>query len=554
MIEDFPHQAELFERTCDLPTWAVFFEQGLGKSRPIIRTAEHLFATNKIAAVIVVAPNGVHRNWVTDELPKHATTTYRAAVFDSSRAGTRAHDSAVASVTTASNTLPWLCATYEGIITERGRDAVLTHVAAKYSSMRKTFTAERPFLLIADETSRVKNPSAKRTKKILALARMAAYVRILNGTPVANSPLDVFAQMKLLDEHYWARHGIASYTAFKARFAVMKEIRIGARHDNIDNVQIVGADREDVEAYEGGGEINGIEVEAGARPSTGRTIQVIVGYRDLDKIHALLEPCSTRLTKESAGLKLPPKLYSRVPFELSKEQRRAYDQLRSQYMVELKLKESPGRKGNEATIAETVSALEPGKLITATLAITRILRLHQIACGYLPDPDNPDAEPLLLTSAGDPRLDILRELVEDTPGQGLIWYRFQLDGHRISELLGKRCVRYDGTITSQTVRAEAIERFKRGDVQFFIGNPAAIGMGVSLPMAKSVIYYSNSFSLVDRLQSEDRAHRLNSTPAPVIYYDVAALQTVDEKIIKALQEKKDIAALVQGDAIREWLQ
>ena len=81
----FRHQQELFDRTRDEIAWAYFLEQGLGKSAPAIRTIEHLYRTNKIDAVIVVAPNGVHRNWVSDELPKHAGMPYRALDWHSDR-------------------------------------------------------------------------------------------------------------------------------------------------------------------------------------------------------------------------------------------------------------------------------------------------------------------------------------------------------------------------------------------------------------------------------------------------------------------------------------
>ena len=106
-----------------------------------------------------------------------------------------------------------------------------------------------------------------------------------------------------------------------------------------------------------------------SKATTGRTIEIVVGYRDLDKLHAMIQPISTRLTKEQAGLSLPPKLYTRRVFEMAPEQRHIYDQLRREFMVEL----------------------DGGKLITAAITMVRVTRLQQVACGYLPDPDDPVA-------------------------------------------------------------------------------------------------------------------------------------------------------------------
>ena len=73
----FKHQQELLEATWDLPAWAYFLETGAGKSAPAIHTAVRLFELGRIDTVIVVAPGGVHRNWVTDEVPLHCGIPWR---------------------------------------------------------------------------------------------------------------------------------------------------------------------------------------------------------------------------------------------------------------------------------------------------------------------------------------------------------------------------------------------------------------------------------------------------------------------------------------------
>lgn len=248
----------------------------------------------------------------------------------------------------------------------------------------------------------------------------------------------------------------------------------------------------------------------------------------------MIAPVSTRLTKEDAGVELPPKLYSRLLFDLPTEQRRIYDQLRKEYMVEL----------------------DSGVLVTTPLAIVRVLRLQQIACGYLPNPDDPDEEPKRFydDDGKNVRLQLLLDRLEDTPHQAIIWARFTHDVDSICRVLGPpKCTRYDGQV-SQKERDKGIDEFKQGKKKFCVAKASSMGMGLSLPMAKSVFYYSNTFSYIERLQSEDRAHRLTGGGmGAVCYYDLVASRTVDVKILRSLQDCADVANKITGDRYRSWL-
>jgi len=103
-------------------------------------------------------------------------------------------------------------------------------------------------------------------------------------------------------------------------------------------------------------------------------------------------------------------------------------------------------------------------------------------------------------------------------------------------------------------RQRVVADFQNPDkpLRFFIGNPSTGGYGLTLTAANTVVYYSNSFDLEKRLQSEDRAHRIGQTKN-VTYIDLIAPKTVDEKIVQALRDKIDIATQVLGEDIRQWL-
>jgi SNF2 family DNA or RNA helicase len=89
-------------------------------------------------------------------------------------------------------------------------------------------------------------------------------------------------------------------------------------------------------------------------------------------------------------------------------------------------------------------------------------------------------------------------------------------------------------------------------VRFFVGNPQTGGYGITLTEANTVIYYSNGYDLEKRLQSEDRAHRIGQKKS-VTYIDLIAEKTVDEKIVKALRKKINIASEVLGEELRSWI-
>ena len=107
--------------------------------------------------------------------------------------------------------------------------------------------------------------------------------------------------------------------------------------------------------------------------------------------------------------------------------------------------------------------------------------------------------------------------------------------------------------TSQSDRMLAVDRFQNDSkCRFFVGNPTTGGYGLTLTAAKYVVYYSNNYNLEVRKQSEDRAHRIGQTKN-VVYIDIMAKDTIDEKIVKALKRKNQLSAKTLGDKAKDWL-
>ena len=191
--------------------------------------------------------------------------------------------------------------------------------------------------------------------------------------------------------------------------------------------------------------------------------------------------------------------------------------------------------------------------VTITHLITQIIRLHQISCGFV------GLDGGGLTELPNQRLTELLDILEETDGKVIIWANYRHDIQKIQSELeriyGEESVgTYYGDI-GQERRAEVIDKFqdKQDPLRFFVGNTQTGGYGITLTAASTVVYYSNNYDLEKRLQSEDRAHRIGQTNK-VTYIDIVCERTVDEKIVKSLRQKQNIAQTVLGEERwKNWL-
>jgi SNF2 family DNA or RNA helicase len=244
-------------------------------------------------------------------------------------------------------------------------------------------------------------------------------------------------------------------------------------------------------------------------------------WRNLDKLQKLIEPHSFRVLKKDC-LDLPEKIYENVYFDLDPKQQAAYDLMQEEYRIEL-------TPNVELSVSELAS----------------LVKLQQITSGFVMLPGGGE---LKYVSDKNPRLEALLEIVERTPGKVIIWARFKEELRAIAEALrgiGRNVVEYHGGV-NEADREIAVDSFQNGDVTDFVGQPQSGGIGLTLTAASLVIYYSNSFNRRHRWQSEDRAHRIG-TKSNVVYIDLIANDTVDEKIASVLQQTAKMAATILGD-------
>ncbi len=257
-------------------------------------------------------------------------------------------------------------------------------------------------------------------------------------------------------------------------------------------------------------------------------VQLVTSYRRLDELTDKLEKFSYRVLKEDC-LDLPEKVFVTRNVELSDEQKKMYITMKN------------------AAIAE-----QDGKVMSSMSALTTLLRLHQITCGHM---KTDDGETLPIKNN---RLTALMECLEETEGKVIIWANYREDIKNIVESLKKAygdasTVEYHGGVDPR-VRQDNIALFqeKNGPTRYFVGNAQTGGYGITLTAANTVIYYSNNYDLEKRLQSEDRAHRIGQTGS-VTYIDLVAEKTIDDRIIKSLKNKVDIANEIMGEDIKDWI-
>lgn len=255
----------------------------------------------------------------------------------------------------------------------------------------------------------------------------------------------------------------------------------------------------------------------------------VIGYKNLERLQQRIAPHSYRVLKVEC-LDLPEKIYQVIEVDLGEEQRAIYRAMREEGLVEL-----------------------DGKFAPAPVILTKLLRLQQITSGFLPLYDDTGKE-VARKEVDSPKHDAVEDLVDSAVNSNqkvIIWCRFLYD----IEKLGKRLEEYGVVLyygdVNEADRQSAIDRFQTDPgVRIFIGQIQTGGMGITLTAASTEIYVSNTFTLADRLQSEDRAHRIGQKNN-VNIIDVVCRKTVDDFILKTLNNKKNLADVITGDSLRE---
>lgn len=258
----------------------------------------------------------------------------------------------------------------------------------------------------------------------------------------------------------------------------------------------------------------------------GRKVQVVVGYRNVGDLNKYVSEHSFRKLKEEC-MDLPPKTYRSLDVELTDEQQRLYAQMRDEAFAEFE-----------------------GGFTSSQNAITTMMRLQQILCGHIKDADGN------LHRVNSNRIETIMDDLEGVSGACIIWSRFRPEVEdivaKLRENYGEASVaQYHGGNTN-TRESEAQRYMDDDKCRFMVSTQQSGGYGNTWLKGVNTYYASNSFHLDHRLQSEDRPHRGGQTEK-CTYTDLIARGTLDEKLIKALRAKINIAETIMGDSPRDWI-
>ena len=271
----FAHQNKALEMSWDKEVFAYFMEMGTGKSKVLIDNIAMLYNAGRINGALIVAPKGVYKNWFDSEIPNHMPD-YIQKKIGLWRTDPNAKDLKPMFSTGAD--LHILIMNVEAFSTKKGLQ------------FAHRFLSSHDALMGVDESTTIKNPGAKRTKNILSLRSLTKYRRILTGSPVTKSPLDLFSQCNFLDP--WLLDQ-SSYYSFRTRYAICRKIQV-----------------------------------------QGRQVEIVVGYRNLSELSDKLKPFSYRVLKDDC-LDLPSKTYLKRTIDLSDEQKKVYKQMKQEALAVL---------------------------------------------------------------------------------------------------------------------------------------------------------------------------------------------------------------------------
>jgi len=464
----FEHQKKALEMSWNKEVFAYFMEMGTGKSKVLIDNISVLYDKGNINGALIIAPKGVYKNWFDSEIPTHMPDHIEKKV---GLWKTKPDDKDLKVLFEPGQDLHILIMNVEAFSTKKG-----VEFARKFLSCHKAMIA-------IDESTTIKNPTAKRSKAIIDMAKYSKYRRILTGSPVTKSPLDLFSQCLFLDP--WLL-GHQSYYSFRTRYAIMKSINV-----------------------------------------SGRQVNIVVGYRNLPELSEKIKPFSYRVLKDDC-LDLPKKTYMKRIIELTPEQEKLYKSMK-----------------------QNALAILNGKMVTTATVMTQLMRLHQITCGHFTSDDGE------VQQIKNNRVTALMETLDEIEGKAIIWAHYRNDIETIVEAIEKKypnsTVTYYGD-TSTEDRQKAIKAIQdqKSNKRFFVGTTQTGGYGITLTGASTMIYYSNGYDLEKRTQSEARIDRIGQEK-PMTYVDIMAEKTVDEKIVKALRQKINIASTIMGEELKEWI-
>lgn len=535
--EPYTHQAKGFDEFKDFDYSANFGEMGTGKSKMAIDIGVYKYLTKQIEAILIIAPNHVHSQWLREQFPIHCSIDYKSFLWQSEKRLRKYYQFELNQfLIPKSKKLKVLAVNVEAFQS----DGIVSSVA-QYVKNNKTF-------IIVDEATRIKTPTAKRSYTIHKLEKYGQRT-ILTGTPVTKSPFGLWSMFEYLKKNFFD----CNYYIFQARHGVMMNginQRTNQKYTTMIDEKtwaIAVSHLQKIKIQRGGTLMPDdwltISHMLGISEKNVRFIekqQDYVKFKRLDEIKAKIEPYTFYATKKECLPDLPGKFQDTILLDMPKEQRKVYNELKRNLLAEYDHKE-----------------------LTVLNKIALSIRLGQICGGFFPYTEEKittkDGEEIItvvkkaqLIGSKNAKIERIKLEFEEMSGfPVIVWARFVPELRMLYDELKNdyRCCLYYGGTKSRD-RLKIIDDFKAGEYDIFIGNPAAAAYGLNLQLATNAFFFSNSFDVEARLQAEDRINRIGVKSA-CMYKDFSFKNSIDQRITQSIIAGRSLNDYFKTHSLRE---
>lgn len=536
-LEPFAHQIEAFEKFKDAEDIALFFEMGCGKSFTTLHIAEYKYKKGQIKGLLIVAPNDVHRQWY-DELVNGVDKNHDGILwqeltidFEAQCVGGRGGQKELYPFE-RDDLFKFVSVNIDTFSTPHKWEAIVAW--ANFNN----------YMIAIDEATVIKNPDSKRSQRLLyefndikkrgrtiiSSLKKCPYRAILTGTPVTNGPMDLWSMIEFVHPNYFGRN----YYSFRAHYGMFTKLTVETA-GSVRDIDVLLNEK----TWDGIKHCNDF-IEAhilfGCSEETYMTIKhqdhFEGPYKNAEELRKLLEPIAI-FKKLTDCVDMPAVHYVTRDVGLNAQQQAAYNSMKQQLMVQY-----------------------AGHVMTAKNKLVSSIRLQQITSGFIVGKKDVDSlfsdmiennfetlddidlnpEEVIWLGDSNPKLDALMRDVAECDKPLLILTRYSAEAAKIHELCEKAGYR-TGLFTGWKVKG-GIDAFKNGELDILVANSSKISRGFNLQCAHVTLFYSNTFSMEIRQQSEFRTFRMGQQH-PCLYIDYVASE-VDRTIIQALQIKKNL--------------
>lgn len=348
-------------------------------------------------------------------------------------------------------------------------------------------------IVVLDESQRIKDHTTGQFKVIYALMNMleTIYCWALTGTPITQRPEDIFGQGMCICRKAFG----TSWFNFRAYYVI----------------------------------------------SNPRNQHHTIGYKNMDTYMDNLHSFCDRRTKDDVGLDLPPKTYTTMRFPLPPELQKIYDYFRKTKGV-LRLNPDDLTTPPAFVCENPLTILAKSRQIVSNWYYPAQSTEEEINEEVIPEER---AVKIVKSIKKNPKLDFIKQVLEDTSAPAIVWFAHRADKVHLMNYFDKHGITYvliDGSVPSRK-RYPLAQDFEHGRVQVLLAHPAACGTGITLLRARLVFYYNNVFSIAQRLQSEDRCHRIGLVH-PVTYYDLVWQYTIEEAMLESMHQKIQLSRIL----------